>query len=459
MSSLTRAHSRDESSKPAVLQCATCRTIVSDSTYFVGSLDPDGDTLSLREVSMIDVAREALLSQSGWDSGCLFHAISCRGCQATVGRHYVSTSRDRVELLETYTVASSAMISYQLGMLPPLHADGAVDRTNGYPAGHDERNGGAARGSERPYPSGNSNQEGMKTGPSHLGQQQASPLPPQHQNKCEPVEHLSCAVVELDRHTAALTTAVNKLTFAHQKSMTDMNAIDDRISVLSREVHGHLGELSSQVVNLDKEVMDCEKLMVTWETRFKKLESAVFPGMQHQQTQPARASQALNRDSASVLQPAVGRSPAPTAAPALASTAAPATVAASTVPAPVTAAPGPAPEAAPLVPPSISAASKPRLVAAASVPVPDTLNAAPMTRSHSQVPTQREGQENANNEDDYEEIGEEPRLAAKQPQCASGNREGGSGSQNRDRSSGMSVRGKRGRATVGNSAKRMRNGK
>jgi Yippee zinc-binding/DNA-binding /Mis18, centromere assembly len=245
---------------------------------------------------MVDVAGERLVSQDGWDVNCVFNMLNCRGCREVIGRRYVSVTPVNPDLLNTYTFAASALISYQLGVLestwPSGHErdgpgigsqlSGDVRRNRGVHTGGSDDDAVFGRGTSVPV-----RQHSRANAKSGSGGATSGDKRRQHDDG-DTGGDVSGAISELDRHVAALTEATNKLTVAQRESSDKtavldgkLNGMEVEVTDLGVELKGHLSELSTHIMHLDKEVVGCEKMMLLWEERFRKLERAVFPGIQH----------------------------------------------------------------------------------------------------------------------------------------------------------------------------------
>ena len=99
---------------PLVFSCAGCRTIVGDSYSFEAS-DPETKTITLTSASNISRTVELYTSYEPHDEGSTYFCFSCKHCGESLGKYYVTTSRDLDSLREKFTFNLDQLTSYELG--------------------------------------------------------------------------------------------------------------------------------------------------------------------------------------------------------------------------------------------------------------------------------------------------------------------------------------------------------
>jgi hypothetical protein len=105
---------QDEVSGPLVFSCTKCKTIVGDSFAFLCSSE-NVKTITLSAASNIQRTSELYTSFSDHDEGSTYFCFMCTGCQALLGRYYVTTSRDLDHIREKFTFNINEISSYELG--------------------------------------------------------------------------------------------------------------------------------------------------------------------------------------------------------------------------------------------------------------------------------------------------------------------------------------------------------
>ncbi len=104
----------EDISGPLVFSCAKCRTIVGDSFSFLSS-NESMQTITLTASSNIQRSADVYTSKSGSDVGSTYFSFTCNNCQCTLGRYYLTTSKDLDDLREKFTFNVNYVSSYELG--------------------------------------------------------------------------------------------------------------------------------------------------------------------------------------------------------------------------------------------------------------------------------------------------------------------------------------------------------
>ena len=89
----------EEVSGPLVFSCVKCRTLVGDSFSFHGSSEKMR-TVTLIASSNIKRSLDVYTSKSGNDVGSTYFQFTCLNCQSTLGRYYLTSSKDLDDLRE-----------------------------------------------------------------------------------------------------------------------------------------------------------------------------------------------------------------------------------------------------------------------------------------------------------------------------------------------------------------------
>lgn len=219
----------------AVLQCSRCLVILSDTLRYFVSSHAASQTIAVSAAHNISVAPDRLRAKSGHDVDCCFRLTSCANCSAPLGRFYTDASPGRESLLNNYSFASAALVSYQLGSIDgafvpaPASAPSSSTVAANLPA--PELSGGPAcdmRG-------GGSAGSGGKD--------------------------LALALANLDAHVAKLTSAANVSTQAQGRMGEDFRVVREEAARVA-------SKLSENETTLDK----MQNLLIRWEDRFAVLE-------------------------------------------------------------------------------------------------------------------------------------------------------------------------------------------
>jgi len=119
-------------SSPLVFYCSKCRTIVGDSFSYLTS-DAELKVITLSATSNIQRSADVYTSKSGADVGSTYFSFACVSCQTSLGRYYLTTSKDLDYLREKFSFNVDSISSYTLGnaqhgKIPdPLPDDGEID--------------------------------------------------------------------------------------------------------------------------------------------------------------------------------------------------------------------------------------------------------------------------------------------------------------------------------------------
>ena len=103
-------------SAPLVFSCSKCKTIVGDSFAFLSS-NEEANTITLSAASNIQRSAELFTSYEALDEGSTYFCFMCNQpqCLQTLGRFYVTTSKDLDEVREKFTFNIDSITSYELG--------------------------------------------------------------------------------------------------------------------------------------------------------------------------------------------------------------------------------------------------------------------------------------------------------------------------------------------------------
>lgn len=101
-------------SKVIIFQCATCRSVVADSTLDY-EFDADCTTVSLEAASNVRVDDSIGMCKQGVDAGCTFRRIICLHCSAALGRVYVTTFPELDHRRNRHTFDTDSLITYRIG--------------------------------------------------------------------------------------------------------------------------------------------------------------------------------------------------------------------------------------------------------------------------------------------------------------------------------------------------------
>lgn len=102
------------SSSFIIFQCASCRRILGDSLALT-SADEDLRHITLRGACGIVRGPCAQTSQDGKDLGSTFHELFCEGCNALLGKVYLTTAPHMDAARNLFTLSTEALESYELG--------------------------------------------------------------------------------------------------------------------------------------------------------------------------------------------------------------------------------------------------------------------------------------------------------------------------------------------------------
>lgn len=119
---------------PLVFYCSKCRTIVGDSFSYLSS-DAELKVITLSATSNIQRSADVYTSKSGADVGSTYFSFACVSCQTSLGRYYLTTSKDLDYLREKFSFNVDSISSYTLGnaqhgKIPDPLPDGEIDDNN-----------------------------------------------------------------------------------------------------------------------------------------------------------------------------------------------------------------------------------------------------------------------------------------------------------------------------------------
>jgi hypothetical protein len=240
-----------------VLQCAGCRSIVSDTLEYYVTSDAQKQTITVSDARLIRVAPEQLKSQSGWDRDCCFQLMSCATCRAPLGRVYTMTTPQHARLNNNYTFATEALVSYQLGSIE-MAANAAAAAVG---------TGRAVVGTLPAPDAGPTPGRAPVTANGFGAPAQPAPVTAAGPNGGaiaggREIPALNEAVAELDEHVEKLTTASNQSTQAHLSMAADMKKVRLEANALSGRMQGY-----------EEAVDKMQNMFLVWEERFKDLET------------------------------------------------------------------------------------------------------------------------------------------------------------------------------------------
>jgi len=102
-------------SSAVVFQCLGCAAVLGDSSAFACS-HAGLRTISLRAASHVRVLDdEPETSKEGVDAGSTFFAVKCSGCDAQVGKVYLTTPRALDLMRDAFSLDSDRLKNYVLG--------------------------------------------------------------------------------------------------------------------------------------------------------------------------------------------------------------------------------------------------------------------------------------------------------------------------------------------------------
>lgn len=99
-----------------IFQCAQCRVVLTDSNYLV-DMNEDRKTVAFSAGSSITTSDKIMVSRNGDDLGSTYKSLSCKTCQAALGKKYITTPPhlDAVRSHLCFDVGS--VLSYEVGRL------------------------------------------------------------------------------------------------------------------------------------------------------------------------------------------------------------------------------------------------------------------------------------------------------------------------------------------------------
>lgn len=99
---------------PFVCSCAKCNIIVGDSYSFLSSHEAMR-TITLTAASNIQRSADVYTAKNGIDIGSTYFSFTCTNCSTTLGRYYLTTSKDLDYIREKFTFNIDGINSYILG--------------------------------------------------------------------------------------------------------------------------------------------------------------------------------------------------------------------------------------------------------------------------------------------------------------------------------------------------------
>jgi hypothetical protein len=244
-----------------VLQCSNCLAIVSDTMEYYVASDGTQRTITVSDARLITVDGRQVVSQSGWDQGCVFQLMTCSTCEAQLGRVYFATSQRLAHLCNNYTFSTDSLVSYQLGSIEQAAKAAAESLARG------ARQSGGAPGPETQSPPG-----GAGISRAAAEREDRAVTVPVKQKRIDDGETvrggdsntpaaLAQAVAELDEHVDKLTVASNQSTAAHKRIFAEVSDVRQE------------GELQREKLNIVEESVDkVQNLMLTWGDRMGQFE-------------------------------------------------------------------------------------------------------------------------------------------------------------------------------------------
>ena len=104
----------DHTVLPLVLQCMNCRTIVGDTTHLLATFQVHS-LIILSAATDVQRDGDIITSRSGDDVGSTYYKFACKHCNSSLGRYYLTTSKDLDGLRERFAFHVDKISSYQLG--------------------------------------------------------------------------------------------------------------------------------------------------------------------------------------------------------------------------------------------------------------------------------------------------------------------------------------------------------
>lgn len=99
---------------PLVFSCSSCKTIVGDSYAFICS-NESLKSITLSAANNIERSADVYTSKGGYDIGSTYFSFACSVCHASIGRYYLTTSKDLDQIREKFTFAIDNISSYEVG--------------------------------------------------------------------------------------------------------------------------------------------------------------------------------------------------------------------------------------------------------------------------------------------------------------------------------------------------------
>jgi Yippee zinc-binding/DNA-binding /Mis18, centromere assembly len=300
---------RMERMNPAVLQCMSCRSVLSDTLAYYIVSDEEASTVTVRDARVVSVGTEEAVSATGWDRGYSYRRLWCAVCRASLGRMYSSTAMRHDAIREAYTFDTRALVSYELGSLAAAeshgdHSRGAFGRHANVAAGW--RPDGTQAPDRGRLLSLRTMQDGVgdrrpddQFGANDVEGRNLADLPGKSAHirlrdlpVMDETSAIKVAVSELDDHVCKLTTATNQVTVAQRKFDTELGHIshsfqglrdehrtmEDQYRALQdamRSSTQQVGLLGDNLRDVDGELVKMENLFLIWEERFKRIETAL----------------------------------------------------------------------------------------------------------------------------------------------------------------------------------------
>lgn len=97
-----------------VFQCATCNSILGDSTSSIIEED-ELKIMTLRSVCNVTKDTKPCTSTHERDYGSTFQELICIGCQSSIGKFYVTTPRHLDNIRDYYSLCRSSINIYEIG--------------------------------------------------------------------------------------------------------------------------------------------------------------------------------------------------------------------------------------------------------------------------------------------------------------------------------------------------------
>jgi hypothetical protein len=291
---------------PAVLQCMSCRSVLSDTLAYYITSDEEARTVSVRDARGVSVGTEDAVSSAGWDRGYSYRRLWCSFCRSSLGRLYSSTAMRHDTIRDAYTFDTGALVSYELGSLaavPGRQGTGARQRHSdggGWPRNEMQGPELARMPESRVQYDGTGDRANIRASSEALdGRSPVETAAKMVSHRLhgfardEEVYAVKSAVSELDEHVYKLTTATNQATVAQRKLEAELanvsnnfqglcgehRAMEGKQSALEEALRNKSLKINSLVANMrdtDAELVKMENLFLIWEERFKRIE-AVLP--------------------------------------------------------------------------------------------------------------------------------------------------------------------------------------